>query len=118
MVAKILFTLAVVGLVVWMVRFRRRPAASVNSPILPRRAGRLLAVLVPSAVLAVTLAVVWYDWRHDHQVLEVRVIDAGTGRVSLYRVRRNRLGERSFETVDGLRVRLAETERIEVVASP
>jgi len=41
-----------------------------------------------------------------------------SGRVSEYEVYRGRLGERSFETVDGRQVRLAETERLEVATSP
>ncbi len=119
MLTKLLFTLAVIGAVVWMVRLRRRPVpASPTADPARRRLYRLLAVLVPLTILAVTLAVVWHDWRRDHQVLEVRVIDAGSGRVSRYLVPRNRLGERGFETVDGRRVRLADTERMEVAEAP
>ncbi len=119
MATKILFTLAVVAAVFWAVRFRQR-APAVPSP--PKGEGRRrmrVAALVVAAVMGGGAAVAgWLGWRHAHEVMAVTVIEAGSGRVSHYRVYRNRLKGRSFETVDGRRVRLAETERLEVSAAP
>ncbi len=118
MVTKILFTLAVIGLVFWLARHRRtavvRPRPSTGDGRLAKRiALTVLAVMVGGA-----LVVGYWRWRHDHQILQVSVIDGTTGRVTLYRVPRNRFGGHSFVTVDGRRVQLAETDRLEVVKEP
>jgi hypothetical protein len=78
----------------------------------------MVAVLVLAIMGSGALLVGYLRWRHDHQVLEVRVVDAGSGRITRYRVYRNRMGAHGFETVDGRRVRLAETERMEVSPAP
>jgi len=119
MVTKILFTLAVVGVVIWLVRFRQRPG-----PVAPPRQGngarpvRVIALAVLAVMVVSGLAVAYLRWHDAHEVVRVTVIDSGTGRVSRYAVYRDRLKERSFETVDGRRVRLADTERMEVTAAP
>ncbi len=118
MVTKILFTLAVIGLVIWMVRHRPVPDTG-RAPrqhdgrLMKRIALTVLAVMVGGALL-----VGYSRWRYDHQVLEVHVIDSATGRVTRYRVPRNRFGDHGFETVDGRRVTLAETDRLEVMTAP
>ncbi len=120
MVTKILFTLAVVGVVIWLIRFRQRPG-----PVAPshRSSGgarpvRGIALAVLAVMVVSGLAVAYLRWNDAHQVVRVTVIDSGTGRVSRYAVYRDRLKERSFETVDGRQVRLAVTERMEVTAAP
>jgi len=122
MLTKIVFTAAVIAVVLLLVKFRQRP---VPAPV-PRRQRkapnrrliRILAVAVLAVMLSGSLLMLYLNWRDSHQVLQVRVIDARSGRVSEYRVYRGRLEERAFETLDGRQVRLAETERMEVVRVP
>lgn len=119
MLTKLLFTLAVVALVVGLVKVRRRPTP-VARPA--RRAFWRMAVMVAGVVVAVmlggTLVMLWLHWQDRHQVLQVSVIDAATGKATRYRVRRGDLGERVFVTLDGRRVQLADTDRLEVAAEP
>ena len=119
MLTKLLFTLAVVALVVGLVKVRRRPTPP---PRPGRPAARRMAWLVAGVVVAVmlggTLLMLWLHWQDRHQVLQVSVIDAATGKVTHYRVRRGDLGERVFVTLDGRRVQLAETDRLETVPEP
>ncbi len=119
MLTKIVFTLAVIGVVILVVRFRGRPARSPvqaprekpGTPWVKGMAFTVIGVMIAGSALAV-----WLFWRDAHQVMQVRVIDSRSGRVSEYRAYRGSLEERSFETLDGRRVRLAETERLEVAA--
>ncbi len=121
MLTKILFTLAVIGLVFATVRFRGRPARAPAPP--PKKpAGKpwikALAVSVIVLMLVGTAVIIYLNWRDSHQVLQVQVIDSRSGRVSNYQVYRGELQERRFVTLDGRQVRLAETERLEVAAAP
>lgn len=123
MITKLLFTLAVIALVVFLVKFRQRPASAPSpAPVARKRPDtrlvRTIAIVTLAVMLTGTLVMVYLGWRDSHQLLQVKVIDSRSGRVSEYEVYRGRLGERSFETVDGRQVRLAETERMEVAAAP
>ncbi len=117
MLTKIIFTLAVVGLVILVARFRGRPART-PAPAVREKPGKAwmkgMALAVIGIMIAGSMLAIWLFWRDAHQVMQVRVIDSRSGRVSEYRAYRGSLEERSFETLDGRRVRLAETERLEV----
>ena len=119
MLTKIVFTLAVIGLVILVVRFRGRPARSpVQAPQKRSRSPWVkgLALSVIGVMIAGSALTLWLFWRDAHQVMQVRVIDSRSGRVSEYQAYRGSLGEHSFETLDGRQVHLAATERMEVVA--
>ena len=121
MLTKILFTLGVVALVIALVRFRDRPARRPDTPkAMPPRLPwvRPLAVAVVAVMLLASVVAVYLQWRDSHQVMQVQVIDSGTGRRSTYRVYRGELQERRFVTLDGRVVQLAETERLEVKVAP
>ncbi|WP_456379992.1 hypothetical protein [Thiolapillus sp.] len=125
MLTKILFTLAVIGLVIAVVKFRSRPArAPVRAPApqpakkLEKRWLKALAISVVVLMLAGTAVIIYLNWRDSHQILQVQVIDSRSGRVSDYQVYRGQLQERRFITLDGRQVQLAETERLEVAATP
>ncbi|WP_456446534.1 hypothetical protein [Thiolapillus sp.] len=119
MLTKLVFTLAVIGVVILLVRFRGRPArAPVQVP--PARSGapwmKGLALGVVTLMVLGSALGFWLYWRDAHQVMQVWVIDSQTGHRSEYRAYRGSLEGRSFETLDGRRVRLAETERLEVAS--
>ncbi|HID46110.1 MAG TPA: hypothetical protein EYP34_10185 [Chromatiaceae bacterium] len=121
MLTKILFTLAVAAVVFAMVRFRGRPSRSPAPPPVKKARSpwvKVLAISVVVMMLAGTAVIIYLNWRDSHQIMQVQVIDSGSGRVSTYRVYRGELQERYFVTLDGRRVQLAETERLEVVAAP
>ncbi len=121
MLTKILFTMAVIGLVIAVVRFRSRPARAPAPQPLKKVQKRWIKVLATSVIvlmLAGTTVIIYLNWRDSHQILQVQVIDSRSGRVSDYQVYRGQLQERRFVTLDGRQVQLAETERLEVAAVP
>lgn len=118
MISKILFTAAVIAGVIFLARFRYRrvaaaPAAA-RAPV-PAMRGmmRWLAAAVVLLMISGTALYLYLDWRAATEVLEVRVIDARSGRVVTYEAYRGDVEQRSFRTLDGRRVTLAETERME-----
>jgi hypothetical protein len=124
MLTKILFTAAVIATVIMLVRFRRRRGLVSTAAPPPRvqtgatrRLFRWLAVAVVALLIAGTAFYLYLEWRAAHEVVEVRVIDASSGRVSAYQAYRGDLDARSFVTVDGRRVHLAATERMETSLS-
>lgn len=71
------------------------------------------------AALIVTGSVVWYysAWQDGQQVVIIRVINTGSGQSATYQARKGSIDGRSFRTVDGFVVRVADAERIEVQAT-
>lgn len=127
MIGKILFTIGVILLValIWRTRRPRNgvvPAEPrlVNPPRQRRWPIRGLAIAVVCLMLAASAFLLYENWRDGAEVIYIRVVDAGSGRAAEYRAERGAIGEREFTTVDGRRIVLAETERLETstVRSP
>ena len=124
MFSKIIFTLAVVFAALMFARMRRRPG--LESPAArravveqtSRRADtvRILALAVVALMIAGAAFYLYSDWRAASEIVQVRVIDAGSGKVSEYQAYRGEIEDRSFRTRDGRRVVLADTERMETAA--
>jgi hypothetical protein len=118
MFGKILLTAAVIAAAVLVLRLRSRRGVPATVSPAGRGPGGLMGWLAVGviALMLVGAALMFYlEWRADDEIVDVRVIDAGSGQVSSYRVRRGDVDERSFVTVDGRRVVLAETERLEML---
>lgn len=121
MLTKILFTLLVIALVIATVRFRNR-VVEAPAPVVEKPAGKpwikILAVAVVGLMIVVSSMFLYLHWRDSNQIMQVNVIDSGSGRISHYRVYRGKLQENSFETIDGRFVQLAKTERLEISVQP
>jgi len=121
MLTKILFTAAVILAVVAVVRFRRQREALVSreEPRLvnpPKRKSMPIGWLASAAVALMLIAsgvLLYNHWKDSNVVITVRVVDAGSGKSETYRAYRGDVDDREFVTVDGMRVVLAETERLE-----
>lgn len=122
MLTKILFTAAVIAVVVALMRFRRQREAMVSRAeprlVNPPKGQSALPIgwLASAAVvlMLITSGVLLYShWQDSNVVITVKVVDAGSGKSASYRARRGDVGDREFLTVDGVRVVLAETERLE-----
>jgi len=122
MLTKILFTAAVIAVVLTLMRFRRQREAQVrraeprvvNAPK-PKK-GMPVAWLATAAVSLMLIAsgvFLYTHWQDSNLVILVRVVDAGSGKSETYRAKRGDVEDREFVTVDGVRVVLAETERLE-----
>jgi hypothetical protein len=120
MIGKVLFTLAVIFVValIWRTRNPGRPATQPPPRLINPPAPRRLPVwgLAGAAVVLMLLAsgyMLFEHWRDSTEVIYIRVVDAGSGRAAEYRAQRGDIEDREFLTVDGRRVVLADTERLE-----
>jgi hypothetical protein len=131
MFTKLLIVILVM-LAVWIAfRVRTSPgqapprAAPVHPPpIPPTRAGRLpagasraLAYGLVSVMLAATGFYLFEGWEAGRRPVTVRVINANTGETVTYQASPKDVTGRSFRTLDGRRVTLADVERMEVAAA-
>ena len=118
----LILTLVLLG--VW-VAFRVRAAPPRRpSPTLPTRPGwltagapRALAYGLVSVMLAGTGLYLFEGWEAGRRPVTVRVINANTGGVVTYQVSPKDVAGRSFRTLDGRHVTLADVERMEVSPS-
>ncbi|MCP5415700.1 MAG: hypothetical protein H6965_01270 [Chromatiaceae bacterium] len=69
----------------------------------------LLGLLLSGSALFVYL-----EWQDSWRVVTVRVIHSGNGSETIYRAYKGDVKGRSFTTVDGRIVNLAEVERLEL----
>jgi len=122
MITKILFTAAVVAIVYLAFRTRlRRPLAPSRGAYFPGPQGRSamslprIAAWALVVVMMLASAVFLYsEWREAYQVVNVRVINSNTGAARSYQARLKDIEGRSFQTVDGRVVTLAEVESMEL----
>lgn len=125
MITKLIFTLAIVGLgyLYWLHSRKKQLAPKVEQPVVTAnsrdaaKAGNPLRffsyILIVFMILA-TGSFLYLEWRDQHRVVEVAVINTHTGNKVVYRARRGDVEGRVFETVDGRVVRLADIERLEL----
>lgn len=78
---------------------------------------RLLSVVAISLMILAAGVYIYVEWQQAREVLRVQVIDNRTGNSKEYRVIRGNLQDRSFQTLDGRIVKLADTDRMEIVTT-
>ena len=121
MLTKILITLLVIvgAALTLRGRMERRRGAGGSRPAAPKPPLhlRLLPYGLVLAALAVGALFYWMEWREEHRLFTVRVTDTRSGEVRNYPVYRHQVKGRSFETVDGRVVQLADVERMELIAA-
>lgn len=120
MITKILFTMAIIAGMVYFTsrQSRKLPArTTVGYHPLVRKWAPLRLLAYGVIVLMVTATALWLvmEWRAAHEVLSVRVINGTSGAATEYEAYRSDIESRSFRTLDGRRVVLADTERLEVM---
>lgn len=118
MIGKILFTLVVILLIFAIARGRMRAttAGAARSGLTDPtpKWPRYLAYAFLALVIGVGATFFYLDWQQRNEVLSVKVINSRTGLTSEYQVSRGEMRGRTFTTLDGVTVTLAEEERIEV----
>ena len=127
MISKLLLTAAVIAGLVLYLRYTgpRSDDSEQASGVTPRRStdpgpGQSLRIVVIILVVFMILGsamYLYFQWQDRYRVVSVRVVDTQSGQSVSYEARRGDIGERSFVTLDGLRVIPAETERIEMTAT-
>jgi hypothetical protein len=125
MLTKLIFTMAIVGLgYLYWLRSRKQSlmpkAESVSIGVSNRQEAKANStlrlasyVLILFMVLA-TGGFLYLEWRDQYRVVEVVVVNSNTGDRVSYRARRGDVDGRVFETLDGLVIRLADVERLEL----
>lgn len=120
MLTKLLFTLAVVIAVLLFYQFRRRASQPQPNKKSAKQEGswwstpRFAAWLYLGLLVGLGVVVFTINWINDHQVLQIRVINGSTGEVSHYQAERNMVEGRHFQTLDGRKVTIGESERMEI----
>lgn len=122
MITKVLFTILIVAAVLTYARHRTaaRRALPLVGPA-ERPAPRYWRFVPAGLVLVVIMIgglIFWLQWQEEHRLFTVRVTDTRSGEVRTYPVYRRDVHGRTFTTVDGRTVTLADVERMELVEGP
>ncbi len=119
---KILLTLAVIAGAVLVLRRRRNgaplpPAASRSSSFSPsNKPLRMLGYGLSVVLILGAGFYLYHSWQDNYQVVRVEVVDSRTGNRVAYQAYKGDLDGRSFLTIEGRQVTLAEVERLEIAA--
>lgn len=118
MIWKILLTAALIlwAFMVFRGRLRRareaRGLSAPRPPLLPPGLLRPLAYLLLTFMLFGSAAYLVLDWRSAQETVRAQVINANTGAIVEYQIKRGSIDGRRFVTADGQEVRLADVERL------
>jgi hypothetical protein len=116
MIWKILLTVLVAVLVYGVIRARMegrgRRAVAVPAPG-PTPSWVHVAAYALLGIAALGSLAYWVrGWQADREPVRIQVVNADTGAVELYTARRGEIEGRTFRTLDGREVRLADVERM------
>ena len=119
MIYKILLTIGVIVIVALVFRNKGNMAASTEGAnsqahFSLTRPVRIAAVITVVVMLAAATLWVVLSWRDATSVVTVSVVNSSTGTVVEYQAHRGDIEERSFRTIDGRTVVLADVERMEL----
>ncbi len=117
MISKILFTLAVIMICMWMLSSRVKPGLrEVPNPVAERKKKHMrngaIAFMIIMAIAAGVMIYLEVDKRSV--IVTVHVINTQSGTQKSYRVMKNDIHSDGFTTLDGLQVFVAGIERIEI----
>ncbi|NCA70074.1 MAG: hypothetical protein EOM91_08195 [Sphingobacteriia bacterium] len=124
MFGKLLLTVVVIIAAFLVVRERWRSdraiagAVAPRSPLIPPVLIRALAYLLLASMVIGSAIYLVLDMGEEPGVVQAQVVNANTGSVTQYLIRRDSLDGRRFVTADGREVRLADVERLIIGAAP
>ena len=120
MLIKILFTMAVIIVVIVFFRRKRGDAPAVAVPAASRDgeedrsvSPRTLAYSLLGALAGISLLVFELNRRAQNRIVDIRVISDGA--TTRYRAQRKSIKGRRFVTLDGAQVILGESDRMELL---
>jgi len=91
---------------------RGRAEETYSPPILSAAALRNLGYGLLGLMLVGSALYLFLGWSSDQDLVRVQVINANTGATTDYQAHRGDVEGRSFQTIDGRRVTLADVERM------
>ena len=120
MLTKILFTIAVIIVVLLVYQARFRPVSQVvnkarSDSFFAQKPSKWVVYTV-AGILAVASGIVYFfKWHSDNTVLTIRVITSQQEQPYIYKARQKDFKGRTFTTLDGRMVTLGDSERIELL---
>jgi len=122
MVGKLILTLLVMVAAIVVIKQRRdaerapRPATGSDSaPASPLASDMRTAAYLFLILMFGAGAIIYYlRWKDDHTVVTVSLYQNGQTEPVTYEVYKFQLDNRSFTTVDGIRIAVADNERMEI----
>lgn len=128
MLGKILLTISIVLLgLVWVRQMRQHkrkeaaaagrslPGTSATAPAPALNDYRFAAWLFLALMLGLGGYLYYLQWQEDNTVVQILLHREGNSAPVTYEVRRKQLEARAFTTVEGVRVTVAASERMEVI---
>jgi len=122
MFGKIFITAAVICIAYLVIRSRyeragpqhKRDASTAehDQPLIYPVAVRLAAYAVIGLMVTGSGLYLFQSWERQHQIVVVQVVNPYNGEVQHYETRRGDIDGRTFRTLDGRLIRIAEMERI------
>ena len=121
MITKVLFTMLVIIVVGMLFR------SSSQAPGSPRRASlrqgetaglapRTVAYLLVGLLIIVSSVLYYFSWSDANQLVKLRVVGAN-GVLSQYQAYQKDIDNREFITIDGVLIKLADSDRLELLLS-
>ena len=126
MLTKILITLLVIIVAAMVLRQRKLLQQALQKPVViqvpeePSDHQIMMKWISIVIVLFLVLSVASYyvvQWRDDHQLYSIRIINPQTGKEESYQAYKKDLKGSSFVTLTGLQVSVSELERVEMEAA-
>ncbi|MYD78335.1 MAG: hypothetical protein F4239_05440 [Gammaproteobacteria bacterium] len=120
MLTKILFTIAVIVVVLLVYQARFRPVSQAvqkakHNTAFPNKPSKWVVYTV-AGILAVSSGIVYFfKWQSDNTILTIRVINAQQEEPFSYKARQKDIKGRTFTTLDGRVVTLGASDRIELI---
>ena len=119
MISKILITLGVIVICMWVLASRGKPELrEIPNPAEERRRKHLrnAAIAFMAIMVAVAGVMLYLEVDARSAVVTVHVVNTQSGEKKSYRVRKNEIHSDGFTTLDGVQVFTAGVERIEIEA--
>jgi len=125
MITKIFFTMLVIVIVGMIFRTKNQEQARQARANKPARhtadeqqpdslAPRTVAYLLIGLLITVSGVVYYFSWTDANTLVKLRVINA-SGNLSEYQAYRKDIKGREFLSIDGLQIRLADSDRLEIL---
>lgn len=119
MLTKILFTIAVIVVVMFVFRHRNEPTKIKNiTPVIPEKtkslSPQMLAYIFIVLIMLVSGLIYLFYWMEQNTIVNIKVIDA-SGEAFNYQAHKKSIEGKEFTTLDGRQVTLGDSDRVEMI---
>jgi multisubunit Na+/H+ antiporter MnhB subunit len=118
MLTKILFTIFVIIVVALVFRvktMRERPQAAKPADSAARGiSAKVIAYTLVGLVVALSGLIYLLHWQDQHTIVNIQVVDGGSGKTATYQAYKKSIEGREFVTLDGRKVTLGNSDRVEM----